>query len=71
LFRVLVNHVYFVIRIHHIWFTYRVCLVCKTTSIVRNNTRKNSTIQGRTTQDKFLWQLIIFCFIRFLGDEML
>jgi len=32
----------------------RVRLVCKTASTVQNSTRKNVTIQGRTTQNKFL-----------------
>jgi len=30
-------------------------LVCKTAITVQNSTRKNNTIQGRTTQDKYLW----------------
>jgi len=49
----------------------RVRLVCKTASTIQNSTRKNSTMQGRTTQNKFLCHWIIFCFIWFLGDEML
>jgi len=46
-------------------------LVCKTTSIIQNSTRKNIKIQERTAQDKILWHWIIFCFIRFLRDKML